>query len=254
MSEQLIASFAALVHQLDAETSILKELSQASNQVTEDGVRQLQYIEELTTLLEAQMDAFEQTIETDYKHLQDLQAYTAGILQQSLVIHAYVDKLPVETTTAPVGNKQDTIPPEDKENISNGVSTHKQIGDEECYTTEIAADEFEAISKSTRGRLTLQQTNDYLALLVKMVGEKKKVVLKKDRRKMSAAELKSFDSYMSLLNKSLHGKDMFLSETEIRACVIFKSDSNGKAVLHTLRSLNRIKLIRAGSENTYILV
>lgn len=71
---------------------------------------------------------------------------------------------------------------------------------------------------------------------------------------MSAAEMKTYDEYLRLLSRKDHGKSVYLAESEVRASAVFKSESNGRAVLHTLRALGRLRLVRVGSENTYLLL
>jgi hypothetical protein len=48
---------------------------------------------------------------------------------------------------------------------------------------------------------------------------------------------------------------VFLSEVELRSTAIFASgETTGRAILHTLRALQRIKVVRSGGENTFVLL
>jgi hypothetical protein len=50
-----------------------------------------------------------------------------------------------------------------------------------------------------------------------------------------------------------HGREMFLTEREVRASAVFEAgEATGRAVLHTLRALRRLKQVRSRGETTYI--
>ena len=52
-----------------------------------------------------------------------------------------------------------------------------------------------------------------------------------------------------------HDGEMFLTEREVRASVVFGGgEATGRAVLHTLRALRRLKHVRSRGETTYILL
>ena len=52
-----------------------------------------------------------------------------------------------------------------------------------------------------------------------------------------------------------HKGSVFLSEVELRSTAIFASgETTGRAILHTLRARQRIKVVRSGGENTFVLL
>jgi len=53
-----------------------------------------------------------------------------------------------------------------------------------------------------------------------------------------------------------HETYIYLSEGEIRSQggIFDSGEATGKAILHTLRHLQRLKMVRAATENTYILL
>ena len=52
-----------------------------------------------------------------------------------------------------------------------------------------------------------------------------------------------------------HGNHIYMSEQELRSTKIFENgEITGKNILNTLRSLERVKVVRSNSQNTYILM
>jgi hypothetical protein len=113
--------------------------------------------------------------------------------------------------------------------------------------------EFDKVSTVVRGRLTLTSINDTLRTIKDMVLMKQKL-LSLPKKKRTKSQNTIVDEYLSLKTEE-HGQTTFLSESEIRASSVFdQGDSTGKAVLNSLRSLGRIKVIRSSSISTYIVV
>jgi hypothetical protein len=166
------------------------ELSSCSHTCTDEDVKKLQYIDELTSLLEQQIDSFDDTLEKELQCLEDIHEYTAAIIHQSSLLNAY-KALPIFESA---GFKED----KNKENVECVNTTDsKGIADTGTMSSNVSGGvvttaELEAISKTTRGRLTISAINEYLKLLHKMVTDKEGVI-KKDRRKMTAADHKIYD-------------------------------------------------------------
>jgi len=113
--------------------------------------------------------------------------------------------------------------------------------------------EFDKVSTVVRGRLTLTSINETLRTIKDMVLMKQKL-LSLPKKKRTKAQNATVDEYLSLKTEE-HGQTTFITESEIRASAVFdQGDSTGKAVLNSLRSLGRIKVIRSSSISTYIVV
>ena len=113
--------------------------------------------------------------------------------------------------------------------------------------------EFDKVSTVVRGRLTLTSINETLRTIKDMVLTKQKL-LALPKKKRTKSQNTIVDEYLSLKTDE-HGSATFITEADIRASSVFDSgDSTGKAVLNSLRSLGRIKVIRSSSISTYIVV
>jgi hypothetical protein len=113
--------------------------------------------------------------------------------------------------------------------------------------------EFDKVSTVVRGRLTLTSINETLRTIKDMVVAKQRLIAlpKKKRTKQQNSIV---DEYLSLKTEE-HGSSIFLNEADIRSSSVFESgDATGKAVINTLRSLGRLKVIRSSSVSTYIIV
>eukprot|EP00607_Mallomonas_marina_P003519 CAMPEP_0182437976 /NCGR_PEP_ID=MMETSP1167-20130531/85422_1 /TAXON_ID=2988 /ORGANISM="Mallomonas Sp, Strain CCMP3275" /LENGTH=244 /DNA_ID=CAMNT_0024631107 /DNA_START=78 /DNA_END=812 /DNA_ORIENTATION=- len=111
--------------------------------------------------------------------------------------------------------------------------------------------EFDNIPKSTKGRITLAQINESLSLLYDMFNKKEKLIKPcKKNKKQHFSEIQEYETK----RVREHGSETFLTENEIRGSKIFQSGiATGTSILHTLRALHRLRMIRATGETTYIL-
>ena len=149
---------------------------------SEEDVKKLGYIEELTSLLEQQVASFEEGLDRDIAQLQSVHEYSHAILQQTALLHEYKNECG-EDLTSSMSRKENLVNAVDTTRDEKGKPQQQVAGDK------VSADELEQLSKSIRGRLTVSAVNDYLDMLRRMV-QTKTVTVKKDRRKMSSAEMK----------------------------------------------------------------
>ena len=197
MSESLSSAFSAFLEDLDAQTRALRgtnhtstyadlrigvsDTVHGSSACSEEDVRRLSYIEELTSLLEQQVASFEESLDRDMAQLRSVHEYSYAMLQQTALLNEYKNEceedLSVNTSR--------------KENVVNAItsSDDRKLPQE---SEKVTAEELEQLSKSTRGRLTVSAVNEYLDMLRRMVHAKSAAV-KKDRRKMNTAEMKAFE-------------------------------------------------------------
>ena len=157
----------------------LADTVQSSTPCNEHDVKKLTYIEELTSLLEQQVASFEETLDRDISQLQSVHEYSGAILQQTAVIQRYKNHL----GGAPVLSNS-------KENVPN--TSQIEDRDRTEGVDRVSAEELEQLSKPTRGRLTVGAVNEYLDLLRRMV-QAKSLAMRKDRRRMSPAEMKALE-------------------------------------------------------------
>jgi Spindle and kinetochore-associated protein 1 len=117
----------------------------------------------------------------------------------------------------------------------------------------VSKSELEIVPKSTRNRLTVGVVSSALSLLQTLSGEKKKVVVL-PRKKLSRIQQKIIEDLAAYKHPD-HGESVFVTEAEIRATSVFEAgESTGKSILHTLRAMQKIKLVRSGGENTYVVL
>jgi hypothetical protein len=135
--------------------------------------------------------------------------------------------------------------------INDNILKQKNMN-QKVWGAAIEVNEFEKVSAVVRGRLTLTSINETLRTIKEMVLTKQKL-LSLPKKKRTKAQNNLVEEY-SLMKTDEHGQSIFLTEAEMRASSIFENgDTTGKAVLNTLRTLGRIKIIRS-SCSTYIVV
>lgn len=226
----IISSFSNFVNMIEEETKILKSISNISNQISHSPnsnvIEKLVSLDDSVSRLEKSIDFLEESMDNELANLAETKRIISLANFQKTSILNLNSHL---QSTAFSSNNENTVP----------ILT-------------ISSEEFESISKSTRSRLTLMQINDALNFLIEYSDIKSKT-LKVPRKKITKAVQTLRENY-SKLKISDHGNDMFLTETEIRSSKIFESgESTGKTILHTLRTLRRLRLIRSCGENTYVI-
>ena len=116
----------------------------------------------------------------------------------------------------------------------------------------VEAVDFSRVPVSTRGRQTYEQVNESFGCIYKLVSEKTAALgTAAGRKALGKGALLEIES----LKHADHKGSVFLSEVELRSTAIFASgETTGRAILHTLRALQRIRVIRSGGENTFVLL
>ena len=162
------------------------------------GLLRLQYIDEATSLLEQQMESLEECVASEFLQLDKIKLYSEALAQQGAMIESLI-QVPVKpqekilSASSVVDDKGgmklsgSTGSSCDKENhhmdtkaknsivIPQGMELHTPASSSASFLL-VGSDELEAVSKSTRGRLSLQHVNDYIELLARMIDDKKKVL------------------------------------------------------------------------------
>jgi len=111
--------------------------------------------------------------------------------------------------------------------------------------------EFKRVPVSTRGRQTYEQINESFGCIYKLVSEKTAALSTSGGRKaLGKGALLEFDKLKHVDHKGA----VFITEPELRSTAIFASgEATGRAVLHTLRALQRVRVVRSSGENTFVL-
>jgi len=172
-SDHLIASFTTFIKSVENETKTLKNITKLNeiinsshNMPTNSAVNimdQVRLFESTLLRLENSMEIFEEQIETETNNLKVTKELLVKASKQqeeiTHLIHLADDK---ENTNQPVDHVSSMIP---SNLVCDGISET----------------EFQAVSKSTRGRISLKQVIDAYDLLTAYSIEKKKVMSATDK-------------------------------------------------------------------------
>jgi hypothetical protein len=238
-------SFTSFLHGVQKETNVLKCLAQLRSLPPGDQLStRLHEIEAAVRSIEQNMEEFNEFITGELntceileaEALEDAEIQRAKIeeMEQIVVANRPPVTLVVEAAAAAASSSAKAL-------------QHKGI---KC----ISSTELETVPKSTRGRtLTVGLINTALSHIKTLVDDKSKA-LQVPRKKMNQRQLKISEDFHVLKNAD-HGAAVFVTEGELRGTSIFDSgEATGKATLHTLRALHRLKMIRAATENTYVVL
>lgn len=241
--QSLIQSFGDMLNKLEQEKRDLYMLANfqsiQNDQIPTEVVDKLIGIDKNVTDMEEQLYCLDTHIDTELAILQKI---------QNLTTNSKVLKENIELCFHQGGDKVSTC----LENRINSAKAIEQSSATSDLVVLVTSEELDTASKATKGRLTLGQVNEYLLTLAQLIETKRKMLAQLKRSKFQ--DKLPITEYE---NKRVaeHGNSTYLTESELRISPIFESgDATGKAVLHTLRVLHRVKLIRSGSESTYILV
>mmetsp|Transcript_7079 Transcript_7079/g.7188 ORF Transcript_7079/g.7188 Transcript_7079/m.7188 type:complete len:247 (-) Transcript_7079:792-1532(-) len=236
-------SFISLLKSIQTETNVLKCVSSLRSLPQNDKLTSKIFeIENSVQNIEKNLEDFNEFLSSEMKTCEIMDNEIINIAeQQARKINELHTSYPLSLVDAIKNSKEST---EDKKDQNMCLS--------EINNT-IKQDELLLIPKSTRGRLTIGVVNGALRDIGILIKEKTKII-SMPKKKMNRAQLKILEDFLSI-KQADHGDCMFVSETDVRSTSIFEAgESTGKATLHTLRALHRIKLIRSSGENTYILI
>mmetsp|Transcript_20032 Transcript_20032/g.33763 ORF Transcript_20032/g.33763 Transcript_20032/m.33763 type:complete len:279 (+) Transcript_20032:194-1030(+) len=274
MSESLAVSFTKMVNLIDSETKFLKGISNlrgADSEVQD----KLKHIDNSVNALEDNLDDFEAFVDAELAALSAIEEIGMQTELQHSDVQALKENIPQFMNTAPqnppkrevLTDKRRQGPATDqrapvqetvktKETVKHSVSFQGSDSVDAARPdfTFITTEQLAAVPKSTRSRLTLAQVTTALQTLVALIADKRLVLVKtwKKSKRMSQAHKNNYEEYKRLLCDE-HCGEMFLTEKEIRSSPIFETgEATGRAVLHTLRALRRLKQVRSGGGTTYI--
>ena len=244
-SQHLLSSFATILTSLDKERLQLKGLaalqtlcssSSSSSSSSDSIIDRLNDIQSTIIRLERMTEDIETSLSEEENELANCSVMMTMAKNQSndinnIIIPSYLRDVTI---------------------IDDHILKQKNMNTKP-WGAAIEVAEFDKVSTVVRGRLTLTSINDTLRTIKDMVLMKQKL-LSLPKKKRTKSQNTIVDEYLSLKTEE-HGQTTFLSESEIRASSVFdQGDSTGKAVLNSLRSLGRIKVIRSSSISTYIVV
>lgn len=275
MSESLAASFTKMVNLIDSETKFLKGISNlrgADSEVQD----KLKHIDFTVSALEENLDDFEAFVDAELAALSAIEEVGKQTELQHADVQALKENIPqfLNIAPPPPPQQQDVMTEKrlgsgadqraalhssdhlSKEAQKHGVSfqSSDSVDTARPDFTFITTEQLAAVPKSTRGRLTLAQVTTALQTLVALIADKQLMLVKtwKKSKRLSQAHKNNYEEYKRLLSDD-HCGAMFLTEKEIRASSVFETgEATGRAVLHTLRALRRLKQVRSGGETTYI--
>lgn len=239
-------SFTAFLHGVQKETNVLKCLAQLRSLPSGDQLStRLHEIEAAVRSIEQNMEEFNEFITGELK--------TCEILEAEALVDAEIQRTKIEEMEQIfVANRPPVTLVKEAATVAAASSSAKALHHKGIKCVSLA--ELETVPKSSRGRtLTVGIVNTALSLIKILVDDKSKA-LQVPRKKMSQRQLKISEDFHALKNAD-HGAAVFITEGELRGTSIFEAgESTGKATLHTLRALHRLKVIRAATENTYIVL
>eukprot|EP01041_Mallomonas_annulata_P013219 gene13219-27963_t len=262
-NSDLTRSFEVLVNSIDHEVRVLKSIADLQSiprgNLPKEIEQKIANMEVVITELEQTLDDFNNHVDIETKSMERLQylsQFTKVQLYQFRALQLQTPSFLVKQSKENIGlSSNSNIPVSEQNLLSNGVDVMKKIKNSAQTSGHVAdtvkTKEFEAVPKSTRGRLTLTQINEYFFLMMELITRKEKLLknTKKSRRQDSV-------EIFELENKRVpeHEGAAFVTETEIRGTKIFENGvTTGVSVLHTLRALHRIRLVRTSGESTYVL-
>lgn len=275
MSDSLAASFTKMVNFIDSETKFLKGISNLRGADAEVQDK-LKHIDLSVSSLEENLDDFEAFVDAELAALSAIEDVGKQTELQHADVEALKENIPQFLNTAPPPPPQQDVLIEKKKhgrgtdqhttahhskNLDKGAPKHSvsfkssdTVDTARPDFTFITTEQLAAVPKSTRSRLTLAQVTTALQTLVGLITEKQLMLVKtwKKSKRLSQANKNNYEEYKRLLSDE-HCGEMFVTEKEIRASSVFDTgEATGRAVLHTLRALRRLKLVRSGGETTYI--
>ena len=181
MSEVLAQSFTKMVNMIDSETKFLKGISNLRG-ADKDVQNELLNIENDVNQLEMNLADFETFLDRELKALSDMNELAVQSEFQQADVVAMKKNIPQYLTTQSTqqvgeGRKpsQDNASSSECPNHKKRTGRHELIVDQSQNFTFITTDELEAIPRSTRGRLTLEQVTTSLHTMISLIQEKSKV-------------------------------------------------------------------------------
>ena len=232
--DEICPSFVNLLRTVQSETRILKYLSQLRSLPSGDDLSaQLHEIESIVGGIEQSLAEFNDFIASETKTCDVLDKEVCELADEQ---KARIQRL--EHTLASVYVIKPII---------------GEIVREKCGAYLVTKSELEAVPKSTRNRLTVGVISAALSAIIMSRNEKQKVI-SLPRKKLSRVQLKIIEDLVSYKHPD-HGNSVFLTESEIRSTTVFQAgESTGKSIIHTLRAMQKIKLVRSSGENTYVIL
>ena len=240
----VLPSFTAFLQSIHKETNILKSLSELKNLPANDhSAARLHEIEALVRSIEQNMEEMNELLKGEESTCEVLETLALKEAERHRVQLDDLEAMLTARLPTVVGLKQIT-----SSSSSAKAMENKGIKHIDCC-------ELEMVPKATRGRtLTTGVLNTTLLKLKSLIDEKTKQ-LTIPRKKMNVKQLKLVEDFYASKNAD-HEAYIYLSEGEIRSQggIFDSGEATGKAILHTLRHLQRLKMVRATTENTYVLL
>lgn len=244
--QTLVQSFEFMLNKLEDEKKVLQSLvsfqSIPPQQCPPEILDKLIQMDQSVSLLEEQLDSLDTFIDSELAVVTKL---------QTLAINSKLVQETIENLSQQLNGESSS----NIENQNNQANSNKGDVAKPSTTTGlitlVTPEELDNASKATKGRLTLAQINQFLLIIGQLIEKKRKTLVQ--LKKIKFQDQTPLTEYE---NKRIaeHGNSTYLTESELRSSPIFESgDATGKAVLHTLRVLHRLRLVRSGQESTYIL-
>lgn len=225
-------NFSVYLQSFEKEAGVLKSITNLRNigaECPRDVLDALKKVESVVNSTESCMNELERAVEADIKSLDE----------NTAVLTEMVDKQRV------------AIDAMEKSDMPNFLKPMLNVGKAAAKYRPVEAAEFTKVPVSTRGRQTLVKINECFGCIYKLIAEKTENLGTVQGRKALG---KGFMLEYDKLKHADHKGSVFLTEPELRGTAIFASgETTGRAVLHTLRALKRITVVRSNGENTFIL-
>lgn len=151
--------------------------------------------------------------------------------------------------------RRDSVDPREKRSIHRSATSCVKLD-------RVTQTEWNNVSKTVRGRITLAVVNDALRD-IERVFEKKYAVLRHHHKSVPRKGAGQVELQQKLLNSHRelqveeHGDDPWVSEQDLRQCCAFfrNGESTARAILLIIRTVRRLKQVPAkNSEVTYVAI
>jgi hypothetical protein len=163
----------------------------------------------------------------------------------------YNDSL-LESGEKRVSGRRDSVDPREKHYSSSNTTNHSHSSS--IHLKRVSQAEWNSVSKTVRGRITLAVVNDALRDIERVFLKKYAVLSHHNKGTPVELQQKLLNSHRELHVKE-HGDDKWVSEQDLRQCCAFfrNGESTARAILLIIRTLRRLKQVPAKhSQVTYV--
>jgi hypothetical protein len=229
MSELVGNSFVTFLKSIETETKVLKCLTNLrSIDANSENIEVLRGLESSLDKLEEDADVLDSMLDAELESLLKFEQLCVLCKQQSAAVAKLpgANNIPTSNFVATSNSAKSTssksvsivVPEQSKQPPSSST-----VAPFVRRTDDITAEEFEAVSRTTRGRLTLPVINRINKSLIELLAKKKKEY-HLPRSKLTPPMIISVDEYNSKRSVD-HGKLPFLTEAELRNSTVFEVSS-----------------------------